>query len=84
MVWSSTVLIILQVLVKPLYFKAIQGNIFLHAPVAQGIEQRTSNPLVVGSIPTRRTSKINASGVLNFGSFCLVCGFGVRVRGLGK
>ncbi len=26
----------------------------IYAPVAQGIEQRTSNPLAVGSIPTRR------------------------------
>ncbi len=27
------------------------------APVAQGIEQRTSKPKVVGSIPTRRTKE---------------------------
>lgn len=26
----------------------------LNAPVAQGIEQRTSNPLAIGSIPIRR------------------------------
>ena len=26
------------------------------APVAQGIEQRTSNPLAAGSIPARRTT----------------------------
>ncbi len=30
-------------------------NVYHYAPVAQGIEQRTSNPLAVGSIPTRRT-----------------------------
>ena len=63
MVWSSTVLIILQVLIKPLYFRAVRGNITLHTPVAQGIEQRTSNPLVAGSIPVRRTSKIRGFGV---------------------
>jgi hypothetical protein len=34
-----------------------QGKVNIYAPVAQGIEQRTSNPLAVGSIPTRRTIK---------------------------
>ncbi len=63
MVWSSTVLVKLPVLIKPLFFRAVQGNISLHAPVAQGIEQRTSNPLVAGSIPVRRTSKYRGFGI---------------------
>lgn len=32
---------------------------FFFAPVAQWLEQRTHNPLVVGSSPTRRTSNLN-------------------------
>jgi hypothetical protein len=44
-----------------LFFKLIQVNIVTRAPVAQGIEQRTSNPLVVGSIPTRRTNEFKGS-----------------------
>ena len=38
-------------------------------PVAQGIEQRTSNPLVGGSIPSWDAKKISASGFLVGGVF---------------
>ena len=40
-------------------FKGFIGYNELHAPVAQGIEQRTSNPLVGGSNPPRRTKAGN-------------------------
>ena len=35
-------------------FNLFSAIMILHAPVAQGTEQRTSNPSVVGSIPTGR------------------------------
>lgn len=41
-----------------LIFSALQGKITAHAPVAQGIEQRTSNPLAGGSNPPRRTKNM--------------------------
>ncbi len=46
----------------------------MHAPVAQGIEQRTSNPLVAGSNPARRTSKTRVPGSLEIPGtlFCVL------------
>jgi hypothetical protein len=36
-----------------------------HAPIAQRIEHRSSEPGVVGSNPSRRASKLNKEGAIN-------------------
>ena len=48
-----------------LFFYAQRVNISIQAPVAQGIEQRTSNPLVEGSNPSRRTMNTGVLGLVD-------------------